>query len=1116
MLKSTAGGGGMGLKVCYGPDELKSSLTEVISRGETLFKHSGVFLEKYILNGRHIEIQIFGNGKGEAIAYGERECSIQRRHQKVIEEAPSPFVDSVADKTLRKKLSKCAITLASSIKYKSAGTIEFLVDDDTGSFYFLEMNTRLQVEHGITELIYGVDLMKLMLLQADYELRGETGLPFDTLNLQYDDDGLLVPNGWAIECRVYAENPVKNFQPSPGILHYVEFPNEIEGCKIRIDHWIDTGTKVSPYFDPLLAKVMVWSETRETTRQGIIKCLLESKVQGPPVNIDYLVSVLSSSEFAAGKTLTSFLTTSFKYEPPLVEFVTSGSYTTIQDLPGRFKYNAGIPLSGPSDPLSLQLANLIVGNETTTEGLEITHEGPTLRFHTSAVICLTGGHFHFKIKGKSIPMFTAVTIPKDTVVKIGHATGIGAKCYLAIRGGFPDVAYYLDSKSCTPTLNLGGHQGRIVMQGDCLTIKKGDPVNSIELGFELPKKSRPNFDTLEDDFWTVKLIRGPHDSREIVSDEGMNEFYNNFHYKVNHNSNRGSVRLDGPSDVFSRTHGGDGGSHPSNILEYPYPTCGISVVGSVMFLFGVDGSTLSGFVCIAVPVLSEWWKFGQAKVAANIRFKLVSYEDSLKLNKLRTTFLEQVEVAIKSKDAENSPVFKDELDEYSEIEKESILYNREPTKDLPQFTIRQSGERMVLMDFGIDKFNLVNNGRQKVLHDSIMSEIPECVIKMEANTGSLGLVFDLEKISRPSLIEKLVELESKVPPPHELKVKSKQFILPCCFDHSAITHCLERYMHSQRPYAAYLPSNTEYVMKINCLDSIEEFKKCVVGQTQVITAVSFLCGNTLTVNMDPRTRFRTGKYNPARTFTPKGALGSGAIGHSIYSIDSPGGYMIWGMALPDLTWNTFSRLKSSDTPWFFNNFDQIVYYEVTEDELTEMNNKLLTGKFKFEIKEVELDFGEYIDFLDGIEDELEEMNKKKDEALAVLVEEEDILFEKWQNEKNATKSSKATDESLLNDPSILKVTSTMAANVFKIQTKLGAKVSATDTLIILEAMKMEIHVKAINDDDDESDEDEEEEGGESDSKRNVNTSYEVVDIAILEGDVVVPGTLLFLLKPCLE
>lgn len=1124
IIKSTAGGGGMGLRVCHHESNLKELLKEVISRSETLFKNSGVFIEKYVEHGRHIEIQIFGNGKGDVITFGERECSIQRRHQKVIEEAPSPFISlpKYNHKALRNMLSKCSIQLASSIKYKSAGTVEYLVDDISGEFYFLEMNTRLQVEHGITELIYNVDLLKLMLLQAEYELRGESGLPLSILqsegSYEVDSDGFAIPQGHAIECRVYAENPVKNFQPSPGILHYVNFPKEIENCKVRIDHWISSGNKVSPYFDPLLAKVMVWATNRLEATNGMIQLLNLTKIQGPPINIDYLSDILKSDDYALGNTLTSFLSTSFEYSPKLLEFMQPGSYTTVQDLPGRESYSAGIPLSGPVDPLSLQIANLIVGNDRQIEALEITFKGPVIKFHSAATICLAGGSYSFKLGREELPMFTAITIPANSIVKIGEPSGEAARAYLAIKGGFPDVAHYLGSKSCTPTLNLGGHQGRVIMAGDCLTIEAQINVEKVKFGFELPEYCKPDLNKLTDeDVWTIRMISGPHDSSEIVSKEGLKMLYNTI-YTVNLNSNRGCTKLDGPSNIFSRSDGRDGGSHPSNILEYPYPTCGLSVVGSVMSLFGVDGGTLSGFTCVSVPIESDWWKVGQAKIGGKIRFQPVTYGDALKLSNDREAFFNNLENAIRL--GVNFPKFIDHLEKYDTSDEklfDTILYERAETDDLPKFNIRQAGEKMVIYDFGIEKFTLLNNGRQRALEIAIKSydadsNFQRSIIKIECASGAAAILFDTKKISREEFISVLSGLEAKVPPPHGLKVKSTLYKIPCSFDHSALTHCIERYIHSQRPHAPYLPDNVKYVMEANCIKLIEEFKLNIIGQTQVVTAVSFLCANTLSVNLDPRTRFKTGKFNPARTFTPKGAIGSGSVGHSIYSIDSPGGYMIWGMTLPDLCWNTFSRLNinKEGEPWFFNNFDQIVYYEVDEAKLNELNNQLITGKYELESENVEFDFGEYVDFLKRIEEETNSLNALKTEATLKLVQEEELSMNKWLGEieaaKEVSKSSKNND--VLNDPSIIKVISTMAANIFKINYKKGSKVTSEDILIVLEAMKMEIAIRPIN----EIDSDDEDSEASLKSTGSDIGNYEVVEVIVDEGDVVGPGDTLAFIK----
>lgn len=242
MLKSTAGGGGMGLQTCNDEDELKKAFGTVQSRGEALFKNAGMFLEKYYPAAHHIEVQVFGNGQGNVATLGERECSIQRRHQKVIEECPSPFV-AQKKPDLRQKLCTAAKSLAESVNYASAGTIEFLVDDQSGDFFFLEMNTRLQVEHGITEAVFDVDIVGLMLQQADAQLAGKGGLAAATIeDLEHR---CREPKGHAIEARVYAENPVKNFAPSPGLLQKVEW-RELSGT--RIDTWVRAGITVSPNY----------------------------------------------------------------------------------------------------------------------------------------------------------------------------------------------------------------------------------------------------------------------------------------------------------------------------------------------------------------------------------------------------------------------------------------------------------------------------------------------------------------------------------------------------------------------------------------------------------------------------------------------------------------------------------------------------------------------------------------------------------------------------------------------------------------------------------------------------------------------------------------------------
>lgn len=255
---------------------------------------------------------------------------------------------------MRQGLCSAAVSLAESIKYGSAGTIEYLVDDVSGDFFFLEMNTRLQVEHGITELCYGVDLVELMLRQADKQLLNKGGIDADELaKLQPTQ-----PKGAAIEARVYSENPAKDYAPSPGTLQIVEWKTSDQS---RIDTWVHTGTKVSSHYDPLLAKAMVHTQTREQSIKVMSEVLSQSRICGPPTNLDFLASIIADDRFAEGDTMTKFLS-DFQYMPAAVDVISGGAYTTVQDYPGRPNMGRGFPHSGPMDPLAFQVANLLVGN----------------------------------------------------------------------------------------------------------------------------------------------------------------------------------------------------------------------------------------------------------------------------------------------------------------------------------------------------------------------------------------------------------------------------------------------------------------------------------------------------------------------------------------------------------------------------------------------------------------------------------------------------------------------------------------------------------------------------------------------------------------------------------
>jgi len=288
MLKASAGGGGKGMRLVSSEDELRSALENAQAEAKASFGDDAVYIEKAIVRPRHIEIQVFSDTHGNHVHLGERECSIQRRHQKVIEEAPSPINSA----ELRAEMGACAVMVAKAVNYVGAGTVEFLVSDLDKSFYFLEMNTRLQVEHPVTELVTGIDLVREQINVA-------AGHP---LSFTQEDVQL---TGHAIECRIYAEDPENNFLPSPGKITRLRIP---QGPGIRDDGGVYEGSEVSIYYDPMISKFAVYGKDREQAIERMRRGLMEYQVGGIKTTIPFFREVMNDPEFVAGNLDTGFIT----------------------------------------------------------------------------------------------------------------------------------------------------------------------------------------------------------------------------------------------------------------------------------------------------------------------------------------------------------------------------------------------------------------------------------------------------------------------------------------------------------------------------------------------------------------------------------------------------------------------------------------------------------------------------------------------------------------------------------------------------------------------------------------------------------------------------------------
>ena len=1051
MLKATAGGGGMGLLTCHNENDVQESFKVVQSRGETLFKNSGLFIERYFPSSHHIEVQVFGNGKGKAIHFGERECSIQRRHQKLIEECPSPFV--VKHIELREKLCAAAIRLAESIEYGSAGTIEYLVDDESSNFFFLEMNTRLQVEHGITEMCYDVDLVELMLKQANMELKGKGGLEPEYLS-QFQASS---PNGAAIEARIYAENPAKEYTPSPGTLQHVSW-KEMTGS--RIDTWIHNGTKITANYDPLLAKVMLHAPTRDEALDSMRELLNGSKIYGPPTNLDFLASIIEDPDFVSGRTMTKFLST-FQYLPAAIDVLAGGAYTLVEDWPGRPTIGRGFSHSGPMDPLAFRIGNALVGNKSGTEGLEITLNGPDLRFLGAAIIAICGAPMELKLDDKTISMWTRYRVEAGQRLKIGRTTGGGCRAYLSIYGGLPTVPHWFGSKSTAPMTAVGGYQGRALAAGDLLGITKELP--NLEGELAIPEHLLPSYP----EEWELSAMPGPYDEG-FVAEETIEQLYTTT-WTISHNAARGGIRLIGPKPKWARSDGGEGGSHPSNVIEYGYPVGALNWTGDDPCLFPVDAPDFGGFVSSTTIPKAEFWRLGQMKAGNKLKLKRASYDEVITKRREVENFLDSIASCCTDKSSFNAvePLNHEilPLTNQSTISSAAIIHQI-PSSDIqPLTTYRQGGDDFILIDYGHGSFNLNYRCRAVALYKKLQESSGSISFTTGTlHTGmacgnSLMLYYNSLQISRTAMMEYLLKLESELGDLSTAKFPSRKFRLPITFASQKQTDSIQRYMQTQRPYASYLPDTEAFVAKNNDFNE-EQLRSIFTNSPLMVVAVGFFVALPIALPIDPRHRIQCPKFNPSRIHTPEGQVGWGGSCMALYNVESPGGYMPIGLSIPGADVLGFKRGYTPEKPWMFGDFDRIGFFEVSETEYSEMLADFQSGRYEYKVVEGEFDMMEHNRLLRDTEDEVKEIRARQREAQKEMETLERELLEKWNDEKEAAKPNTDAIEELLKDPSIIAVPAPLNANVWKVEVHEGAMVKNEQIVAILEAMKLEIAVRA--------------------------------------------------------
>ncbi|MGJ7922863.1 urea carboxylase [Neobacillus sp. LXY-4] len=1017
MLKSTAGGGGIGMRVCHDEASLTEAFDSVGRLAETNFNNGGVFLEKYIQKARHVEVQIFGNEFGEVAALGERDCSIQRRNQKVVEESPAPCLSQ----KIREEMLAAAKRLASEVGYRSAGTVEFLYDPDVERFYFLEVNTRLQVEHGVTEKVLNVDLVEWMILEAAGELRS-----LDTL--------FSSPKGHSIQARIYAEDCLNDFRPSGGKLDQVYFSEQA-----RIETWVRAGLTVTSLYDPMLAKIIVHGDTREEAIDRLTAALSETRLYGVTTNLQYLQALLAEEDVRAGNVSTGMLK-AFSPNEEAIEVLDGGIQSTVQDWPGRIgHWDVGVPPCGPMDPLSFRIGNKLLGNDESAPGLELTLRGGSYRFRCDASFCLTGADMNATIDDSLIPMYKVVHAKRGQVLSFGEAM-IGMRTYFLVGGGF-DIPAQLGSASTFTLGGFGGHGGRALRTGDVLRIKHS--IKNALNGLALPNSHRPTL-TKE---WTIGVIPGPHSTEEFLLPNYLKQLTETS-WEVHFNSSRTGVRLIGPAPLWAREDGGEAGLHPSNIHDNAYAIGTLDLTGDMPILLGPDGPSLGGFVCPVTTASAEFWKIGQLHAGDRIRFQLLTLEEAKELRDVQEQFLGSIG------ESEHGVSFTPLPSLPAKAVRLSPDYPVLVTRNDNRFpmTIRAAGDEHMLIEYGEMELDLLLRFQIHALMEAINKRDDLPVLDLTPGIRSLQVHIDSSKMSIRELCLIIEEIDRSLPPLTEMEVPSRIVRLPLSWDDPATQLAIDRYQKNVRPDAPWCPSNLEFIRRVNGFDQIEDVKRIVFDANYLVLGLGDVyLGAPVATPIDPRHRLVTTKYNPARTWTPENAVGIGGAYMCVYGMEGPGGYQFVGRTVQ--MWNRLRETESfkEGKPWLLRFFDQIQFYPVTADELLEMREDFLRGRFEVEITETTFKLGEYLDFLDSIKDSTDAFRQTQQAAFHAERERwQELGLAEYVSEHEGTE----VPEEVVPEGAEA-VRCSMPGSVWKVLVSPGDEVKKGDTLIIEESMKME-------------------------------------------------------------
>ena len=630
-----------------------------------------------------------------------------------------------------------------------------------------------------------------------------------------------------------------------------------------------------------------------------------------------------------------------------VEVVEPGSFTTVQDHPGRVGYwMVGVPPSGPMDDLSYRLVNRAVGNAGHAAGLECTATGPTLRFTGATVVCLGGAVMTADLDGQPMPWWQPFEVQPGQVLRLGRLTGAGLRSYVGVRGGL-DVPVVLGSRSTFTLARFGGHEGRTLDAGDAL------PIGSATAPTLVPSAVPPSCWPTIDGRWRIGVLEGPHGAPAFFTPDDIDALFAAT-WRVQVHCARSGVRLDGPKPTWARPDGGDAGLHPSNIHDTGYAFGTIDFTGDTPVLLGPDGPSLGGFTCPATVVEAERWKLGQLAPGDEVSFVPLAPARAQELSRRTASTISTLRAPVVA------PMLTARRDPDG-----GVLVAEPADGDRPALTVRRSGDAFLLVEYGEMALDLALRARVHALDRWLADRAGDVLVDVTPGVRSLLVQYRPDLVSEEDLLELVAKGDGDLPPTGELAIDARTVHLPLSWEDPATLEAIRRYMEVVRDDAPWCPSNLEFIRRVNGLGSIDDVHRIVYDASYLVLGLGDVyLGAPVATPLDPRHRLVTTKYNPARTWTPENAVGIGGAYLCVYGMEGPGGYQFVGRTVPVWYLDVPTPGDEPDVPWLLRPFDQIRFHPVGADELLDLRGRAKAGELELEIEPTTFRLADHLAFLE--------------------------------------------------------------------------------------------------------------------------------------------------------